>query len=360
MRKLDLCRLLIFAFMLICLSAFINAQKNILFLGSQATPDIHMADKDMVDSLTAWGCNVTYMDDGDYAALGTGDLSVYDGKHGFYISEPVSSGTTANFREDRHNFPVPCMNLEGWTPRADVWGWINDNNTEFYRNDPGTEDDKSIIIKDNSHYITEIFDVNQEVVWSTTTYTEANLPGSVMEVNMEFSNKLAQIKGYEALGKQDFWTMFTIDSAAGLPNKMFVWGMHAVGIEGTDASAFLEHTGTEDFWTICKRAATWVFNLPTGGGGTALEDNYLDDYSMHAFPNPASGIANIRFLANQPDDATITLYNVTGQQVGVLYDKKAKAGYNFVSFDAGEYPEGLYFAVLQIGKNTLTTKLIIE
>ncbi len=358
MKKIDLCRFLFLTFLLISLSAFIHAQRNILFLGSQATPDIHMADKDMLDSLTAWGCTVTYIDDGDYAAYSPSDLSVWDGMHGFYISEPPTAGTTTNFRADRHNYPVPCMSLEGWVARADVWGWIDDNNTEYYRNDPGTENDKSIIIRDNSHYITEIFDVNQEVVWSTTTYTEANLPGCVMEVNVEFSAKLAQIKGLD--DKPDFWTMVTVDSAAALPNRVFVWGMHAVGIEGTDASAFLEHTGTQDFWTICHRAAIWTFNIPTGGGGTALDDHYLDDYSMHAFPNPASGIANIRFLAAQPDDATITLFNVTGQQVGVLYDKKAKAGYNFVSFDAGEYPEGLYFAILQIGKHTLTTKLIIE
>jgi hypothetical protein len=360
MRKFNLCRFLALTIMLMSISAFIYGQKNILFLGSQSTPDIHMADKDMLDSLTKWGCNVEYMDDGDYAALDGGDLSVWDGKHGFYISEPVSSGTTANFREDRHNYPVPCMNLEGWTPRSDVWGWIDDNETEFYRNDPGTEDDKSIIIRENDHYITEIYDVDQEVVWTTTTYTEANLPGSVMEVNMEFSNKLAQIKGYEALGKEDFWTMFTIDSAAGLPNRMFVWGMHAVGLEGTDACAYMEHTATQDFWTICRRAATWVFNLPTGGEETALEDHYLDEYSIHAFPNPASNIANIRFLAAEPADATINLFNVTGQQVSVLYDKRAKAGYNFVSFDTGEYPAGLYFAVLQIGEHTLTTKLSIE
>jgi hypothetical protein len=358
MRKLDLCKFLIFAFMLVSLSAFIHAQRNILFLGRETTPDIHMADRDMVDSLTSWGCDVTYMDDGDYAALGTSDLSVYDGMHGICFSEPISSGTIANFRADRHNYPVPCLCLEGWGPRMDVWGWINDNNTEFYRNDPGTENDKSIIIKDNSHYITEIFDLNQEVVWSTTTYTEANLPGCVKEVNVEFSAKLAQIKGLS--GKDDFWTMFTVDSAAGLPNKMFLWGIHEVGLNGSDATAYLEHTGTQDFWTICHRAAIWAFNIPTGGGGAALEDNYMDDYSMHAFPNPASGIANIRFMAAQPDDATITLFNVTGQQVSVLYDKKAKAGYNFVSFDASEYSEGLYFAILHIAEHTLTTKLIIE
>jgi hypothetical protein len=361
MKKIDLCRFLVLTFVLLSLSAFIYAQRNILFLGSQSTPDIHMADKDALDTLTALGCTVTYMDDGDYAALDAGDLSVWDGMHGFYISEPVSSGTTANFREDRHNYPVPCMNLEGWTPRADVWGWINDNNTEFYRNDPGTEDDKSIIIMDNSHYITEIYDVDQEVVWTTTTYTESNLPGGVMEVNVEFSDKLAQIKGYEALGKEDFWTMFTIDSAAGLPNRMFVWGMHEVGLNGTDASAYLEHTGTEDFWKIFRRAAQWTFNMiPKEPGETSVKENYLDDYSMHAFPNPASGIANIRFLAAEPDDATVTLFNVTGQQVKVLYDKRAKAGYNFVSFDTGDYPAGIYFAILQIGEHTLTTKIFIE
>lgn len=359
MKKFDFCRFLVLTLMLIMFSAFIYAQRNILFIGSQSTPDIHMADKDMLDSLTAWGCTVTYMDDGDFAAIGAADLSVWDGMHGFYISEPVSSGTTANFKEDNHNYPVPCMNLEGWTPRADVWGWINSNDNEFYRNDPGTEDDKSIIIRDNSHYITEIFDVDQEVVWTTTTYTSANLPGAVMEVNVAFSNKLAQIKGYEALGKEDFWTMITIDSAHALPNRMFLWGMHAVGMEGTDAVAYLEHTATAEFWTICKRAAQWVFNIPQNGE-VSVNDYYTGEYSMHAFPNPATDVANIRFSSADDADATITLYNVTGQQVKVLYDKKTKAGYNFVSFDANIYPAGIYFAVLQIGERTLTTKLSIE
>jgi hypothetical protein len=358
MKKIDLCRFLVLTFTLIMFSAFIYAQeRNILFMGREATPDIHAADKDAVDSLTALGCTVTYIDDSDYGQLDAGDLSVYDGMHGMYISEPVSSGTTINFREDRHNYPVPCMNLEIYTPRMDVWGWINDNNTEFIRNEAGgTEDDKVIIIRDNTHYITEIFDVDQEVVWSTTSYTGDNLPGSVKEVNVEYAAKLAQLKSFA--DQEDFWHMFTIDADEGLPNRMFVWGVHEVGLNGTDASAYLEHTGTEDFWKIFRRAAQWTFDMIPEE--TSVKEKYLDDYCMHAFPNPASGIANIRFLAAEPDDATVTLFNVTGQQVQVLYDKRAKAGYNFVSFDTGEYPAGIYFAILQIGEHTLTTKIFIE
>jgi hypothetical protein len=357
MKKIDLCRFLVLTFALIMFSAFVYAQeRNILFIGRESTPDIHASDKDALDNLEELGCTVTYMDDSDYGQLDAGDLSVYDGMHGIYFSEPISSGTTINFREDRHNYPVPCMCLEGWGPRMDVWGWINDNETEYYRNDPGTEDDKSIIIKDNTHYITEIFDVDQEVVWSTTTYTDANLPGCVKEVNVEFSAYLAQIKGL--VDKDDFWTMFTVDADEGLPNRMFVWGMHEVGLNGTDACAYLEHTGTEDFWKIFRRAAQWTFDMIPEE--TSVKEKYLDDYSMHAFPNPASGIANIRFLAAEPGDATVTLFNLTGQQVQVLYDKRAKAGYNFVSFDTGEYPAGIYFAILQIGEHTLTTKLCIE
>jgi len=75
------------------------------------------------------------------------------------MSETVSSGNMNNFGV-RDNYPLPIVNLEGYTPRVGRWEWLNDNGAEFHQSADAleTDDDRVIIISDNTHYITSIFD----------------------------------------------------------------------------------------------------------------------------------------------------------------------------------------------------------
>jgi hypothetical protein len=339
-------------FMLVLFSAFGYGQKKILFVGRDAL-GAYAADQDLYDSLTVWGYVPEYIMSSDFK---NADISVYDGYDGVFLDETISSGDVTAFGAT-HNYPRPCVNLEGYAPRVDRWNWLTDNATQFVQTADGTgsENDKIIVIKDNSHYITKIFNVDDEVTWSNATGIDMqqNEPTNFKEVNVTYTNKLAQNKSYA--DHADFWTMITIDSSATFPNRMFLWGMNAVGLDGDGQ---LSHLGTPEFFTIIKRACDWAFDeMET----TSVPQNVSQvNYNFVAFPVPSSDQVTIRFNAPNPLPARVTLYNVAGQQLEILFEKSTCAGNNFVVLDANKYPGGMYYVRLEIEGRTEFAKIIIN
>ena len=180
--------------MLTTTSAFLSAQKNILFIGREATPDGYAMDRDCLDSLESWGYAVTYIANSDYASA-TPD--VYTGNDGVFMSETVNSADMVNFGV-RDNYPLPIVNTEGFTPRTNRWVWLSDDVADFNQaaDGAGTENDLVIVIKDNTHCITKIYDVDEEVTWSNATGTDiaATMAVSIKEATMPYSGKLAKNK----------------------------------------------------------------------------------------------------------------------------------------------------------------------
>jgi hypothetical protein len=341
-------------FILVLLSTYSYGQKSILFVGRDAL-GAYAADGDLYDSLTAWGYVPEYIMSSEFK---TADITVYDTHDGVFLDETISSGDVTAFGAT-HNYPLPAVNLEGYAPRVDRWNWLTDNTTQFYQTPDGTgsEDDKVIVIKDNSHYITKIFNVDDEVGWSNATGTDTaqNEPTSWKEVNVTYTNKLAKHKAHIA-NYPDFWTMITIDSSATFPNRMFLWGMNAVGLDGDGQ---LLHLGTPEFFTIIKRACDWAFD-EMEEPSSVPENLSQVDYKLVAFPVPSSDQVTIRFNAPNPVAARITLFNVAGQQLEILLEKSARTGNNFVVLDANKYPGGMYYVRLEIEGRTEFAKIIIN
>jgi hypothetical protein len=344
-------KLFLMLFMLSVVSAYVSAQRDILFIGREATPDGFAMDRDCLDSLESWGYTVTYIANSDY---GSATADVYSGHDGVFISETVNSGDMVNFGV-RDNYPLPIVNLEGYTPRTNRWAWLSDDATDFHQgaDASGTEEEKVIIIKDNSHYITSIFDVNEEVTWSNATGADlAEVTAvSIKEATMVYSAKLAKNKAIAA--EADFWTMITIDESAAMPNRHFLWGMVGAGINGVSQT---EHLGTQNFFTIIKRAMEWALDLMP----SAVDDHKLENARLVAFPNPASDRATIRFNTSVSANAQVTLHNITGQQLEVLYNKDTATGNNFIFLDATRHTPGVYLIRLEVGEDIHLTKLIIN
>lgn len=347
-------KLLLMFVMLISISAYMSAQKNLLFIGRADPPEGFMMDRDLIDSLANWGYSITYITSPGYA-LATAD--VYTGNDGVFVSETVNSADLTNFGV-RDNYPLPSVNTEGFVPRTNRWTWLTDDAAQFHQaaTDAGTEDEKVIVIKDNSHYITKIFNIDEEVAWSSAAGADIapTRAVSVKEVNIPYTAKLAKNKAIAS--EADFWTMFTINSSATFPNNMFFWGMVAPGINGADQ---LQHLGTQAFFTIIKRACEWAYNL-IPEQPTNIENHQLNTYNLVAFPNPATDKATIRFRVTDAHSATVSIHDITGRQLEVIMDNTVQPGNNFVFQDVSKYSAGIYVIKLNIGVNTQYTKLIIK
>jgi len=55
----------------------------------------------------------------------------------------------------------------------------------------------------------------------------------------------------------------------------------------------------------------------------------------------------------------LTVYNVLGQKVATLVDKKQEAGSFDVTFNAGKFSSGIYFFTLKSGDFKQTKKMML-
>jgi hypothetical protein len=82
----------------------------------------------------------------------------------------------------------------------------------------------------------------------------------------------------------------------------------------------------------------------------ALEQNY---------PNPFNPTTMIGFSLPESTSVTLSVYNVMGQRVSVVYSGVKEAGMHTVSFDAGNLSSGMYIYRLQAGSFVQTRKMML-
>jgi hypothetical protein len=327
-----------------------HGQKSVLLIGAGATSNEYASDQDFMDNLTEWGYTVEYIDDDVFNSA----VPTWDNYLGVFINETVGSGNVAGFAT-AFNYPVPCVCLEGWAPNSDRWAWLSSNTDDYKENETGTEDELTFVVFDNSHYITEIYDINEEIEWST--YSGDDLPSirlrAIKEVNVTYTAKLG--KSLALVNEEDYWGMVAIDSSGVFPNRMLWWGLNNWGMNGSENTG---HYMTEGLFEILKRCCDWAYK----GEEVASMNRkrYEDNHRLTAFPNPSSALVTISFNAENVVDAIVTLYNITGQKLEVLLDKQTAPGKNFVTFNTDKYEAGVYFVKLQIEDNTEYIKVIIK
>ncbi|HEX9656533.1 MAG TPA: CHRD domain-containing protein [Bacteroidota bacterium] len=84
------------------------------------------------------------------------------------------------------------------------------------------------------------------------------------------------------------------------------------------------------------------------------------EFSLHQnYPNPFNPSTSIRFDVATPSDVTLKIYDVLGREVAVLFDGRAEAGSNTVTFDAQSFASGVYFYRAAVGQTVLARKMVL-
>jgi len=84
----------------------------------------------------------------------------------------------------------------------------------------------------------------------------------------------------------------------------------------------------------------------------------------HAYPNPFNPEVTIKFQIARASDVKLTVFNILGQQVRVLANKKLTAGSHTVTWDGKDssgnrMSSGIYFYTLQAGSLSQTRKMVL-
>jgi Secretion system C-terminal sorting domain len=78
------------------------------------------------------------------------------------------------------------------------------------------------------------------------------------------------------------------------------------------------------------------------------------------YPNPFNPSTKIEFTVGENGRATLRVYNTIGQMVGTLFDGVAESGTLYqATFDASHLASGMYFSVLQAGKQRIVKKMLL-
>ena len=124
--------------------------------------------------------------------------------------------------------------------------------------------------------------------------------------------------------------------------------------------ALSDSTGDAQSATI----GSWAIldDLEFSGVATSVEDNNRNriEYSLNNnYPNPFNPSTTISYSIRNDGYATLSVFDVLGNEVAQLENGYKSAGNYSYSFDASELTSGIYFYRIQAGDFVETKKMIL-
>lgn len=79
-----------------------------------------------------------------------------------------------------------------------------------------------------------------------------------------------------------------------------------------------------------------------------------------SYPNPIGIVTTFEYELQEAGVATLTIFNITGQEVAILVNEKQSIGMHEVMWNAEGLPMGIYFYKLTVGsqRSTISGKMI--
>jgi len=103
---------------------------------------------------------------------------------------------------------------------------------------------------------------------------------------------------------------------------------------------------------------TWIAQI-TNGITTNIPSNSIQKTEVKVFPNPIYNMFNIEFNLNESSNIEITIIDINGQLVKLLYKDLGKKGKNSLSFNKSALNKGIYFISIKSDKNIIKNEKII-
>lgn len=103
---------------------------------------------------------------------------------------------------------------------------------------------------------------------------------------------------------------------------------------------------------------TVIANNPVGIQTTST--SAPEEFSLYQnFPNPFNPVTNIKFELTKKEFVTLSVMNVLGQEVDVLYTGNLSAGEHSYSWNASAFTSGIYFYKLKTQEQTEVKKMLM-
>ena len=84
------------------------------------------------------------------------------------------------------------------------------------------------------------------------------------------------------------------------------------------------------------------------------------DYNINTiYPNPFNPLTTISFSIPQSGMVSLKVYDITGRVTTTLKDEYMNVGYYDISWDASNYPSGIYFVKMVSGGYVEMEKVVL-
>ncbi len=148
---------------------------------------------------------------------------------------------------------------------------------------------------------------------------------------------------------------------------------YGIAIDGSGCAYVTGYTRSRDFPTVnpydgrLNGYDAFVAKL-TAGGMLALSTEIIEgepgsipkSYILNQnYPNPFNPQTTISYSLPVQSDVSVHIYNLLGQKVSTLFKGNQQAGEHSVTWDASEFPSGVYFARVETQKTVRSIKMTL-
>ncbi|HEU4717614.1 MAG TPA: T9SS type A sorting domain-containing protein [Bacteroidia bacterium] len=91
---------------------------------------------------------------------------------------------------------------------------------------------------------------------------------------------------------------------------------------------------------------------------TGISDPSVSAVNVKATPNPFSSNVQLTVTLDQPENVSMSVYDLTGKQVAVIQNGLMPAGSNMINWTPEGLSEGVYFLQVKAGDAVTTKKLV--
>ena len=103
-------------------------------------------------------------------------------------------------------------------------------------------------------------------------------------------------------------------------------------------------------------------------GDTSSSLNTMDEDKLNIpetiilnqnYPNPFNSLTVLSYTINKPDFVKLEIHDILGRKLQTFVEKTQEPGTYFIRFNANDYPSGIYFYTLHVGKYYAETKKMV-
>jgi hypothetical protein len=157
------------------------------------------------------------------------------------------------------------------------------------------------------------------------------------------------------------WAVVEDTSYAGMILESFDGGINWTPvIEGLSNTLNAIHFKGGVGWAVGSnglvlRTDNWVDWINSNTG-----EKFPTNYQLFQnYPNPFNPVTNIEYRIPKLEHVELSIYNILGQKVNTLVNKKQLAGKYKVEWNASDLASGLYYCRLKTGRVQLSRKLLL-